>query len=126
MKLDAPKPADSSYLAKVSSIVKVEHDRGASFPVILHRMLSDIDELGSKDPDMERLREIVSWQPHGTSFKIHDRKKFISVVMPVWFIRIQYTSWIRQLNTFGFKKIHEDGPDKGGTTVQWEKELFTA
>ena len=105
----------ASYQAKVSSMAKVEHDRSASFPTMLHRMLADIEELGRKDPEMGSLKKIVSWQPHGKAFKIHDRKKFVSVVMPVWFMRIKYTSWIRQLNTYGFKKVHEDGPDKGGT-----------
>ena len=99
-------------------MVKIERDRSASFPVMLHRMLTDVDELSLKDPDMKSLQEIVSWQPHGTAFKIHDKKKFVSIVMPIWFMRIKYTSWVRQLNTYGFKKDNDDGPDKGGTLAQ--------
>ena len=86
-----------------------------SFPVMLHRMLSDIDELAETDSSSNGLQDIVSWQAGGKNFKIHDRKRFISVVMPVWFMRIKYSSWIRQLNNYGFKKIHEEGPNKGGT-----------
>ena len=46
-------------------------------------------------------------------FKVYDRKKFISIVMPTWFVRLKHTSWIRQLNLYAFKRIQE-GPDRGG------------
>ncbi|CAB9500928.1 stress transcription factor A [Seminavis robusta] len=83
----------------------------ASFPVMVHKMLTDIDDLTKNDPN-EKISHIISWQPHGRAFKIHDREKFATVAMPIWFMRLKYSSWVRQLNQYGFKKI-QDGPDRG-------------
>lgn len=33
--------------------------------------------------------------------------------MKRWFVRIKHASWVRQLNSYGFKKMQEDGPDQG-------------
>lgn len=33
--------------------------------------------------------------------------------MPTWFIRLKYTSFIRQLNTYNFKRVNDEGPNKG-------------
>ena len=41
-----------------------------AFPVVLHRMLTDIENR----PAMNRLSGIVSWVDHGRAFKIHDKK----------------------------------------------------
>lgn len=90
-----------------------ETDARETFPSSLHRMLTEIDQLASSDPSMAHLKSAISWQDHGMAFKIHDRKKFIELIMPQWFCRLKYTSFIRQLNLFGFKRIHKDGPDKG-------------
>lgn len=40
---------------------------------------------------MRSLQEVVSWQEHGKAFRVHDKKKFIDVVMPTWFSRIKYS-----------------------------------
>ena len=53
-----------------------------SFPARLHQMLTEIDLLASKDTSMDKLRSIVSWLDHGSSFKIHKKKEFENVVMP--------------------------------------------
>ena len=89
----------------------------SSFPAMLHRMLTDIDEMGRADPSLKSLQEVVSWQEHGKAFRVHDKKKFIEVVMPTWFSRIKYSSWVRQLSSYGFQKIHADGVDKGGAFI---------
>jgi HSF-type DNA-binding len=47
---------------------------GCSFPAKLHRMLSDIQENG--------MESVVSWAPHGRSFKVHDKKTFLADIMP--------------------------------------------
>lgn len=88
-----------------------------SFPAMLHRMLTDIDEMGRNDPSMKSIQSVVSWQAHGNAFRVHDKNKFVDFVMPTWFSRIKYSSWVRQLSSYGFQKIHEDGADKGGTFV---------
>ena len=90
-----------------------ETDPKETFPSTLHRMLTEIDHLANRDASMAHLKSAISWQDHGMAFKIHDRKKFIELIMPQWFCRLKYTSFVRQLNLFGFKRIHKDGADKG-------------
>jgi HSF-type DNA-binding len=90
----------------------VLNPKSASFPCLVHRMLSAIEK--TKHEDIKcKLHTVVSWQDHGMAFMIHDRKKFIDTIMPLWFPRLKYVSWVRQLNLFGFKRVHADGKDKG-------------
>jgi hypothetical protein len=44
-----------------------------NFPVQLHFVLSEMA--------MDGLEHIASWQPHGRSFKVHDRKAFVNSVL---------------------------------------------
>lgn len=57
---------------KISSTAK--QDSAGNFPVMLHRMLTEIDSLSESDPAMNHLCGIVSWLDHGRAFKIHDKK----------------------------------------------------
>lgn len=45
-----------------------------AFPFKLHKML--------KEADLEGFDQVVSWQAHGRSFRVHDRQSFIRDVMP--------------------------------------------
>ena len=80
-------------------------------------MLTDIDEMARREPYMKSLQSVVSWQAHGKAFRVHDKKGFIDVVMPTWFSRIKYSSWVRQLSSYGFQKVHTNGADKGGQSI---------
>jgi HSF-type DNA-binding len=108
---------DSNLSALIHREVKPNINPSASFPCMLHQCLHDIEALGRRDPAMQRLNEIVSWQKQGTAFRVHDKQKFEALIMPVWFIRLKYSSFVRQLSLYGFKKIHKDtlGAQKGGT-----------
>ena len=73
----------------------------ASFPVTLHRMLCDAEsDKGMKD--------IVCWTPNGKAFIIKDKKAFEKQVMPVWFYRLKFSSFQRQLCLYGFKKARKE------------------
>ncbi|CAB9520618.1 stress transcription factor A-3 [Seminavis robusta] len=88
--------------------------KSTSFPTLVHRMLTEIDELASNpEKDTHKLSKVVSWQPHGMAFLVHDKKKFAEIIMPKWFPRLKHASWIRQLSLFGFKRVHAEGDDKG-------------
>jgi hypothetical protein len=46
-----------------------------SFPYKLHYMLTELETDGMDD--------IVSWQPHGRCFLVHDQKAFVDQVLPL-------------------------------------------
>jgi hypothetical protein len=83
------------------------HQAGAGhlFPTRLHLMLSSAES--------EHFDHIVSWQPHGRSFKIHQPLRFATEVMPLWFQQTKFASFRRQLNLYGFSRLTR-GADYSG------------
>ena len=76
------------------------------FPWKLHEMLDDADVEGFSD--------IVSWLPGSTnSFKVHQRGVFGEGIMPRYFKKIQFKSFRRQINMWGFERI-KSGAGRGG------------
>lgn len=73
------------------------------FPQKLHKLLDD-----------NFYSDIISWQPHGRSFRIHKKTDFERIVMPRLFQQSKIASFHRQLNHYGFKRQILEGPDKGG------------
>jgi len=73
------------------------------FPKMLYNMLEDctFDENYCK---------IVSWQPHGLAFKVHNREE-LEKILPKWF-REKYESWRCLLEQWGFLKLSR-GIDRG-------------
>ena len=75
-------------------------DGKESFPVKLMHILQLID---TKEPE---LAHIISWKPNGTTFRIHDKKLFEKLVKQRGFFNQKsYSSFRRQLNLWGFRKI---------------------
>ena len=81
------------------------------FPYRLHVMLDHMDALCSRGNTLGKA--IVGWQPHGRAFKVHDARRFMEDVMPLFFNQTKYASFQRQLNLYGFLRITTPGPDKG-------------
>jgi len=75
-----------------------------AFPFKMHDTLTRIDADGYSD--------IMSWMPHGRSFKIHDLDGFQDHILPLYFRHSKKSSLLRQLNLYGFRRICA-GPDKG-------------
>ena len=65
-----------------------------TFPVKLHMILSN--------PDFQ---DIIAWLPHGRSWRILQQKAFEERVIPVYFRHGRYSSFARQVNGWGFKRI---------------------
>jgi HSF-type DNA-binding len=75
------------------------------FPTVLHNMM--------EQADAQDFANIVSWQPHGRAFLIHDPKGFVQHVLPMFFKHSKISSFQRQLSLYGFIRLSHDGPDRG-------------
>jgi hypothetical protein len=76
------------------------------FPEKLYEMLS------KESPSEENPNAIVSWLPHGRAFIVRKPKLFTSKIMPQYFRQTKLTSFQRQLNLYGFRRITQ-GADAG-------------
>ena len=56
--------------------------------------------------------DIVSWQPHGRAFRVHDPHRFHEKIMSRYFNQTKFKSFQRQLHIYGFHRINS-GADKG-------------
>jgi hypothetical protein len=64
------------------------------FPLKLQEMLSSVEVDGHED--------VVSWQPHGRCFVVHDQDRF-RALLPLYFPKLtKMASFQRQLNLYGF------------------------
>ena len=59
-----------------------------NFPMRLHYMLNSIEADGQG--------HVISWQPHGRCFLVHDMKEFVSSMLPLWFRQSKWASFQRQ------------------------------
>jgi hypothetical protein len=75
------------------------------FPGKLYRLLAEAERDGNE--------HIISFTPDGCAFKIHSRERFIQELSPEHFHQAKITSFVRQLNFYGFEKLL-DGPNRGG------------
>jgi hypothetical protein len=75
-----------------------------SFPAKLYRLLANVERQGKT--------HIVSFTPDGRAFKIHDPNAFVEEVAPDYFRQSHITSFVRQLNFYGFDRVSH-GPVRG-------------
>lgn len=73
-----------------------------SFPMKLMKVLEEKDWV-----------HIVSWNPSGKSFSVLHPKVFEAQVMPIHFDSRSYSSFTRELRSFGFER-QSKGPEAGG------------
>ena len=108
---DFPSPCsqyrDFSSFPDVEIPWKTKGGVSVPFSVKLFHLLEHID---LNEP---ALAKIISWQPHGRCFMTHDAKKMEQEnVLSRCFLHKNFTSFRRQLNLWGFKRITK-GPDQG-------------
>ena len=45
------------------------------------------------------------------AWKVLDKELLVEVVIPKYFVQTKYESFTRQLSGWGFKRLHQTGPD---------------
>jgi len=65
-----------------------------NFPAKMHAILSRAD-----------LADVVTWLPHGRSWKVLKPREFEIRVIPAYFEHSKFSSFIRQANGWGFRRI---------------------
>ncbi|GKY96794.1 hypothetical protein MPSEU_000638600 [Mayamaea pseudoterrestris] len=79
--------------------ITLKKDGVQNFPMKLHTILSNSE-----------FSDIISWLPHGRAWRILQHKAFEERVIPLFFRHGRYSSFARQVNGWGFKRISA-GPD---------------
>ncbi|KAJ9559168.1 hypothetical protein OSB04_013782 [Centaurea solstitialis] len=74
--------------------------QGIQIPPFLSKTFDLVD-----DP---RLDPIISWGRNGQSFVVWDPMEFARIILPRNFKHNNFSSFVRQLNTYGFRKIDTD------------------
>lgn len=60
---------------------------------------------------------IISWCEEGKNFQIHDQHLFTNIILPAYFKHINFSSFTKQLNKYGFNKTQEN-------TLEFNHPLF--
>lgn len=74
--------------------------RVPNFPAKLHSILS-----------RPELADVVAWMPHGRSWRVLKPREFEIRVLPTYFEHAKFSSFIRQANGWGFRRITQ-GKDR--------------
>jgi len=72
----------------------IEEIKNAKLPAKLNHMLMD-----------PSLQNIVMWMPHGRAWKILRPKDFTDIVLPRYFESVNYNSFVRLVNAWGFRRF---------------------
>ncbi|CAO1625953.1 unnamed protein product [Sympodiomycopsis kandeliae] len=86
----ASPPAASTAAAASSSVNK-------QIPAFLNKLRNMVDD---RDTD-----ELICWQPSGNTFIVPNNIRFAKEVLPRFFKHNNFSSFVRQLNMYGFHKV---------------------
>ncbi|XP_010051445.1 heat stress transcription factor A-2 [Eucalyptus grandis] len=94
-------PRDAAAGAVADEVVRPMHGLGETGPA---PFLKKTYEMVS-DPSTDT---VVSWSSSGGRFVVWDAHEFSKQVLPRYFKHSNFSSFIRQLNTYGFRKMDPD------------------
>lgn len=97
-KISTEKSAIQSSLASITPKLSNKGGVKFPFPVKLHHLL---------EQESSAIVHIISWQPDGRKFRVHDKKAFEKKIQNLYFDQSWYASFRRQLNLWGFIAEHD-------------------
>eukprot|EP00984_Skeletonema_dohrnii_P000364 scaffold120_cov134-Skeletonema_dohrnii-CCMP3373.AAC.7 len=102
-----PRYADHTYhdfaaYLKDGGRIEKHKKSDRNFPARLHVILSD-----------EQYSHIIAWMPHGRAWKVLNKTLLVDEALPKFFGQSKFASFTRQLSGWGFKRLHNTGPDVG-------------
>jgi hypothetical protein len=101
----ADKFVDASTIVDPRGNMRRAQGKELFFPDRLYQLLEMSEANGWTD--------IVSFQPHGRSFRVHDKASFVAKLLPICLQgQGSWSSFLRQLRLYGFTRC-ESGPDYG-------------
>ena len=68
--------------------------------------------------------DIVSWVDNGEAFKVHDLKRFVEKIVPIYFKQSKYKSFQRQLYFYGFTRETSSAGKNGHTPGSYRHPKF--
>ncbi len=93
---------------KATDVIACMQHLTKTFPQVLHEILST--------PEYEA---IIHWLPDGSSFIIVDRHRFAEEVLPKYFRKTSFHSFIRKLYRWGFYQVNRGCKEKLSTPSIW-------
>ena len=97
-------PAVSEEAKALEPSIDPLHLQKQPFPEKLYYMLEEEEKRGNDT--------VLSYVADGTAFMIHKPREFEADVMPMYFSSTRMSSFQRQLNLYGFRRV-EQGPFRG-------------
>ena len=105
--VDPPPPAAVAAAAAAAPADPPRGRRAVNFPKKLYQLLDDAHAENNED--------IVRWMPDGVSFKVVNRNRFVTEIMPRYFGSSNYRSYQKNLTLWKFvvstqEKVSLDDP----------------
>ncbi|WJX18022.1 hypothetical protein P8452_07867 [Trifolium repens] len=98
-------------ISTLNSPSTVEFEASVPVPMECLQLNNPVPPFLSKTFDLvddPSLNPIISWNSNGVSFVVWDPLEFARIVLPRHFKHNNFSSFVRQLNTYGFRKIDTD------------------
>ncbi|OBZ84398.1 Heat shock factor protein, partial [Choanephora cucurbitarum] len=95
-----PNPPSSSSNGNTSLVLnqsQIQRNKLQNVPAFLNKLYNMVDDLSTN--------ELICWSENGLSFIVVRHEEFAKKVLPRFFKHSNFSSFVRQLNMYGFHKV---------------------